>query len=61
MCVECNQTPCNNRCPNYEDEIIGFCNYCGNEIFESEQYFENENLFCSKECILYFYDIKENI
>lgn len=23
MCVICRQNPCNNKCPNYDDKVIG--------------------------------------
>ena len=62
MCDVCLETPCMKICPNYEDEVVGFCAQCGNELFENEDYLYNdEYCFCDKDCVLDFFDIKENL
>ena len=47
MCNLCRQNPCDFRCPNYiPRKAIHYCSFCGNGIFEGEEYIENYNEEC---------------
>lgn len=61
MCEICHQTPCNCRCPNAKEPIVGSCSQCNEDIRSDYTYWIDEagNLFCSEECALKFYNIRE--
>ena len=45
MCEICGQTfSCHPRCPNYKPPVpLIFCSYCGEGIYEGEEYIENDD------------------
>lgn len=45
MCEICRRTfSCHPRCPNYKPHTpLLFCSYCGEGIYEGEEYIENDN------------------
>ena len=62
MCVICRQNPCNNKCPNYDDKVIGICTYCGETItYNQEPYTDVDNsLFCTSDCAMsYYFDVNQ--
>lgn len=52
MCDICLMNPCHPRCPNFNQKIINVCEFCGEEIYEGELYYtdNNEYLYCCEEC-----------
>lgn len=61
MCDICKQYPCHYRCPNHKHNKIGVCENCTNELYEEFVIWtdSNRNKFCSKECAIDYYGIKE--
>lgn len=63
MCEICRQNPCDPRCPNADtmENIIGRCDRCGDEISANYTYWidEADNIFCSRDCAIEYYGIKE--
>lgn len=59
MCEICHQTPCDCRCPNASEPIVGECEECGSDIRSDYEFWkdENENLFCSEECVFSFFGV----
>lgn len=52
MCCECLTNPCHPRCPNASDpKWVYNCGWCGQPIFEEEEYMETPNGPVCKECI----------
>lgn len=44
MCEICLHNPCDSRCPNYVPKKISkYCEYCGQGIYEGEEYIENDD------------------
>lgn len=44
MCIECRQTPCHPNCPNAPLlQPRCTCGLCKDDIYDGEEYFENEN------------------
>lgn len=44
ICEICRQNPCHPRCPNYIPQKASYyCSYCGEGIYNGEEYIENEN------------------
>jgi len=62
MCDICHRNPCLPRCPNADPPVeIGECANCNEYLLEGDAYYEDYagNLFCSEECALTYYQIKE--
>lgn len=61
MCVVCNRTPCHPACPNAADVTVDGCTTCFVDIKAANTYYkdDNGNLFCSLDCALEYYGIKE--
>lgn len=61
MCQECRRTPCHPQCPNYECQKVGNCEMCGEDLYEEHEIWTDYdgNKFCSKDCAIKFYGIKE--
>lgn len=62
MCTLCNSYPCDYRCPNAESKIVDNCTNCGSSIYDSEECWSDndENNFCSEECVMEYYGIRKN-
>ena len=52
MCEICRQSPCNSRCPNYEESEISnlICDICGEYIFRNEEYISRKKLYAHLDC-----------
>ena len=61
MCDICQSYPCLSRCPNYKEKKVGECQWCGNDIYDRCEIFQDNegNIFCSKDCAIDFHGIKE--
>ena len=61
MCQECRQNPCHSQCPNCKCHKIGNCENCGENLYEEYEIWTDNNgsRFCSKDCAIEFYGIKE--
>lgn len=61
MCEICLMNPCHPRCPNYAGKIRGTCEVCGEELYEDQYYFtdDNGNAYCSEECAKKYNGIRE--
>ena len=60
MCNVCWQTPCDPRCPNAPDRILGECAECGEVIceYDDEVWEDDEgHLFCSHACASAYHGI----
>ena len=57
MCIECRQTPCHPRCPNYIPKKTNcYCSICREEILIDEKYVVNDDGdYAHFEC---FYNLK---
>lgn len=61
MCNVCLQTPCDPRCPNAPDNILGRCKECGVLLWDHDDvWFDNDdNIFCSNSCAVAYHNIRE--
>lgn len=61
MCEYCRQHPCPAGCPNAAPKVIGHCDQCDLELLKNHLYYKDnaDNFFCSEECALEFYGVKE--
>ncbi len=61
MCEICGYGTCHPRCPNAEAKILGICAFCADELEAGYAIFKDDegNLFCSVDCALEHYGIKE--
>ena len=51
MCQLCRSNPCDPRCPNSEPKVVHYCDVCGGEIYEGDDYYDiHEERWCS-ECV----------
>ncbi len=61
MCDICRQSSCHPQCPNYKYHKTGTCGKCGEDLYEECEIWTDDNgsRFCSKDCAIDFYGIKE--
>ena len=61
MCQECGCIDCHPRCPNYKYNKVGNCENCGEALYEECEIWTDDdgNKFCSENCAIEFYGIKE--
>lgn len=54
MCIECRRFPCHPRCPNATHKVRNVCDQCGEELYEDEYYYTDNNgyVYCSEECAI---------
>ena len=54
MCDVCLTVPCLSQCPNSDEpEALYFCNGCGDDIYEGDEYLGTNVITCSR----YVYDM----
>ncbi len=60
-CEICRQKPCDSRCPNAENIIVGICEQCKEPVCAGYTYWtdEDNNTFCSQDCAMNFHEIRE--
>lgn len=61
MCDICQSFPCLPRCPNFDNyKSVGRCANCGDVIYSCYEFYtdKEKNLFCTEECAIDFYGIK---
>lgn len=52
MCSECWKNPCDPRCPNApEPAVVYYCELCGDEIYEGDEYWELLDSYFCERCI----------
>jgi hypothetical protein len=52
MCIECRHDPCHPSCPNAPDDPVACtCDWCGNEIYEGNYYYEFDSICVCEECM----------
>lgn len=64
ICELCYSSPCAYGCPHApEPKKIGYCYNCEVPIREDFECYEDRdnNLFCSTECALEYYEVKEKL
>lgn len=60
MCAECNQYPCNVRCPNAsEQKVFAKCDNCDCDILNNDDYYDIYGAIICVDCILYLKKIAE--
>ena len=61
MCDICRQFSCHPQCPNYKCHKVGACDKCGEDLYKEYKIWidEDGNKFCSKDCAIDYYGIKE--
>lgn len=61
MCDVCLKDPCDIRCPNRKDIVVGKCTCCGQTLFDSSEVWSDTYgaYFCSRGCADRFYGIEE--
>lgn len=52
MCEICLRNSCHPRCPNAVQKLRGICEECGEELYEGEYYYTDNdgNKYCSEDC-----------
>ena len=61
MCEMCLKEPCDPRCPSFHEYRVGRCETCGVMVMDTDERWKDadDHLFCSSECAMDFYGIKE--